>query len=302
MNKTVKVVILSVIAAALIVLVVWGITARNLMYFSHGRLQFGERQESQGVSQTVFEAEAQDIRNIRLDFVSEEIDVVVTNENKIRIEETSSSQLREEDMMRCSVNGNTLVAESGLKDNWIDFFNFLDYTDIKVTLYVPSSYQNNLELHTVSGSIDSQDVKADDLTANTTSGSIDVIGSQANKLDMDTVSGAISVEGGRFETVTANTVSGEVRADAERMNKFEADTTSGAVSASINEMPERVEIDTVSGSATVKIPENEGFTVKYDSVSGAFNCDFALAHDTYKEGGSVIAVDTVSGSIDIIKK
>lgn len=302
MYKTVKIVILSVIAAALIVLVVWGITARNLIYFSHGRLQFGEQQEGQGVSQTEFETNVQGIQNIKLDFVSEQIDVVATNEDIIRIEETSSSELRKEDMMRCSVIGNTLVAESGLKDHWINFFNFLDYADIKVTLYVPSAYQNNFDLGSVSGEINMQDATADALELHTTSGSIEVSNVQSDTLDMDSVSGELTAEGGSFEKVTADTVSGEINLEAQRMNEIKANSTSGEVNAFLNEMPARVDIDTISGSAKVAIPENDGFTVKYDSVSGDFNCDFALAHDTYKEGGSDISVDTVSGSIDIIKK
>lgn len=302
MSKTVKIIILSVIAAALIALVVWGVAAGNLFYFSHGRIQLGERQESQGVSQTEFETDVQGIQNIRLDFVSEEISVVVTNENKIRIEQTSGSELREEDMMKCGVNGNTVVAYSGLKDKWNDFFSFWGHQDIQVTLYLPASYQNNLDLHTVSGTIDAQNVNVSGLIANTTSGTVYVSGSQASKLDVDTVSGAVSVEGGRFETFSANTVSGEIMADAERINDFEADTTSGAVILSVSEMPVRVEIDTVSGSATVKLPENDGFKLKYDTVSGGMNSDFALAHNMYKDGGSDIFVSTVSGGINLIKK
>jgi lia operon protein LiaG len=302
MNKTVKIVILSVIVAALVALVIVGVNVRHLAYFSHGRLMFGERQESQGAAQTQFDADTEGIQNIRLDFISEQIEVVVTNENKIRIEETSSSELSKDDMMVCSVKGNTVVAESGLKDEWMDFFDFMDYQDIKVTLYLPSAYQNDLTLSTVSGTINTQDVKAAKLSANTTSGTIDVDGAQSDKLDLDSISGAIMVTGGRFETVTANTVSGEVRAEAERINDFDADSTSGAVNISVNEMPARVKINTVSGSATVAIPENDGFTLKYDTVSGGVNSDFALAHDMYKDGGSNIDIGTVSGGINLIKK
>lgn len=301
MNKTVKIVILSVIAAALVILVVWGATAKNLIWFSHGRLQFGEGQESQGVSQTEFEADVQGIRNIRLDFVSENIDVVVTNEPKIRLEQTCGSELSKEDMMRCTVSGDTLVAESGLKDKFV-FFSFMDYGEINVTLYVPAAYENNLDLYTVSGTIDAQDVKVSELNASNTSGSISVKGCESNKLYMNSVSGEVLVEDGSFETVTANTVSGEIQMEAQRINDFEADSTSGAISLSLSEMPARIEIDTVSGSATIKLPENDGFTLEYDTVSGGMDNDFAMAHDMYKNGGSEIAIDTVSGGINLIKK
>jgi hypothetical protein len=50
------------------------------------------------------------------------------------------------------------------------------------------------------------------------------------------------------------------------------------------------------------MPENEGFTVDFDSISGDLNgTGFDMAGGRYKNGRIEIDVETVSGSLDIMK-
>jgi DUF4097 and DUF4098 domain-containing protein YvlB len=62
-------------------------------------------------------------------------------------------------------------------------------------------------------------------------------------------------------------------------------------------------ISTVSGDAELSIPENDGFTVKYEKVSGDFECEFPITTSkntgTYKDGGASFSMSTVSGDLDL---
>lgn len=303
MSKIVKIAVLSVVAGLLIALVVWGISARSMIYFQAGRLMFGEQpSQAEGAAMSEFEADMQGVKNIRLDFVSENIDVVVTNGNTIRIEEKSSYALDKDELMVCNAGGDTVSAVSGMKNEWVGLFNFMDVADIRVTLYVPARYQGNFDLYSTSGYINVQGVTAGVLKMSSTSGALYLSGAKAETLDIGSTSGAAAVDGGEYGEVQTSTVSGEIRLEAARMDSVKAGTTSGAVTVTAGSMPALIDASTVSGSVTLALPENDGFTLDTDTVSGGVNCDFALAHDTYKEGGSTISVDTVSGAINIIKK
>lgn len=321
MSKTAKIIVLSIVGALLCAVLVWGIVIRNVVFIPFGPYFGGvERSSTEVTKQSEFEADAQGIQSIYLDLISERIDVVATNDSKIRVEETSNTILRQEDIMQCSVNNGTLLVSSGLRDNnWLSWTTF---GDIRVTLYLPASYQNNIGLHTVSGEISAQDLRAAELKIDSTSGTIKATNIQANtanmssisgemtlrdvssgSIDMHETSGNIRLKGGSFDKVAAHSTSGEIALEAQKMGSIDAGSTSGTVNASVDEMPAKISVGTVSGEVTLELPENDGFTLKTNTVSGDVNNDFAVAHGVYKEGGqNSIEVGTTSGSITIIKK
>jgi|GEM_PF-4870946 len=303
MKKIVKIVVLSVIAGILIALVAWGISAGSMIYFHNGRLMYGNQPvQAEGTAVSEFETEVQGINNIRLDFVSEAINVVVTDGNTIRIEEKASRALEPEELMVCEANGDTVSAVSGMKNEWIGLFNFMEIADIQVTLYVPAQYQGNYDLYSTSGAVTAQDIQAKTLQMNSTSGAVYLDNAKADSLELGSTSGAVAARGGEFGDVRANTVSGEIRLEAARMDTVDAGTTSGSIGIAAGNMPARIDANSVSGSVEIQLPENDGFTIKTDTVSGSVSNGFAMVDDTYKNGGSTISVDTVSGSISIIKK
>ncbi len=317
MNKTAKLIILIIIAAALCAVLVWGIAIRNVLFMPFG--PFFGMQTGDVVKQTEFETDAQGIKNIYLDFISEQITVVTTNDSKIRIEESSNGQLDQDEVMQCGVNGDTLRANSGLGDKvW---FSWGRIRDIQVTLYLPASYKNNIGLHTVSGEISAQDINAAQLKIDTTSGEIEAKNIRADSVEASSISGEMSLRdittgsinlhetsgtitlmGGSCESLSARSTSGEIMLDAERIQSVDAGSTSGSVSLSVNEMPSKINVGTVSGEVMLKLPENEGFTLKHSSVSGDLNSDFAMAHGVYKNGQNSVEVGTTSGNINIIKR
>jgi uncharacterized membrane protein len=303
MSRIVKIVILSVVAALLIILLVFGIAAQNVIYFSAGRMMFGEQTgQVEGTAVSEFEADAGEIRNIRLDFVSESIKVVVTDEDTIRIEEKSSRELSKDAVMVAGVSGDTLSAVSGLKNKWMGLFNLVDTGYIEVTLYVPADYQGNMGLYSSSGEIRVEQAKADTLRLSSVSGALYVGGAAAETFELDTTSGEIAVKGGSYGRVNADSVSGEILLQADRMESVQADTTSGSVVVEAGGMPQKIDVNTVSGSVDLLLPDNDGFTLDFDSVSGSLSNNFEMVNNVHGNGDVTVSVDTVSGSLDITKR
>ncbi|MCR4594195.1 MAG: DUF4097 domain-containing protein, partial [Clostridiales bacterium] len=86
------------------------------------------------------------------------------------------------------------------------------------------------------------------------------------------------------------------------------DTKSGALVFVADKLPSNLSIDSVSGNTNLVIPENDGFEVSFDTVSGHFNAeDFEFDHTgnvySYKNAdGADFTFDSVSGDLNIIKK
>lgn len=128
---------------------------------------------------------------------------------------------------------------------------------------------------------------------------------ELDSISVDTVSADITVSGITAESLTIDTTSGDTKVDG-KFQEIELDTVSGEFLAELLNCPEELKTDSVSGDLTVRIPDNEGFTYKKDSVSGSFNCDFNVNQKedrgTYKNGDASFSFDTVSGDISIEKR
>lgn len=134
------------------------------------------------------------------------------------------------------------------------------------------------------------------------SGDVRIWDFECKRLRISTVSGKVDLSG-RIERLSFSSVSGGLRADAlpERCS-VETDTVSGSVELRFDGCPGDVEVDSTSGDVTLWLPEDAGFELDYDSVSGDLDCDFPGLKGVY--GGEAlfsIDVSTTSGDLNIRK-
>ena len=106
-------------------------------------------------------------------------------------------------------------------------------------------------------------------------------GIHVKELEVDSVSGRIDLTGS-FEKISANSVSGSIDIVSDTMLK-------------------EFELDAVSGSTTLTLPENDGFTFTFEKVSGSFSSDVSCSQNgekyVYKDGRAEFSADVVSGSV-----
>jgi DUF4097 and DUF4098 domain-containing protein YvlB len=130
--------------------------------------------------------------------------------------------------------------------------------------------------------------------AKTVSGSIDAVG-VAGDLSMETVSGEISLAESSADRVRARTISGAVTCDLD--NPFARD----------------VHIDTVSGSITVRVPENADLAVSLGATSGGVTSAFRevptvnraathVASGRLGSGTGQLRAYAVSGSVSLLAR
>lgn len=189
-----------------------------------------------------------------------------------------------------------------LKDSSLS--GLLGQNEAKITVSIPDTVLKAMALSSVSGKVDIDGIKAENLKVKTVSGSIELTEIEAGRLEADSVSGSISSIGsfgsegtdvsttsGRIELLgtegilTVNTVSGEI--------EIEADSVQGG------------DIVSVSGSVSIELPDGQ-FSYDLGSVSGKIrvtrNGSLVESSGTSREiNGSapLYKVKTVSGSISI---
>jgi len=219
------------------------------------------------------------------------------------------------------------------------------WLDVKI----PEDWKNALEVSTVSGQITAPQLNGEEIKLNTTSGSINVaningeevqmrstsgsfkIGKaivrdlfemgtisgsfeadniEAQKVKVESTTGTVTIKNAVAEKVTSTSISGAVQMNLQE-GSAEMSTTSGEISVSFEKDFQKFKANSVSGSVTLKVPEDAGFKAEIKTVSGSIDCkDFSLKILSSKknhleaeagDGDSEIEVYTTSGSVSIKK-
>lgn len=124
-------------------------------------------------------------------------------------------------------------------------------------------------------------------------------------VDIDTASGTNSFQNCSISNVSIDTASGDV-SYVGHVTDFDCDSASADITAVLTSLPNSINIDSASGNLDLTLPENnDGFTVKLDSLSGKFTSEFETTMSgnayIYKKGTCDIEIDGVSGNVTIKK-
>lgn len=209
------------------------------------------------------------IDHIDIDWISGGVDVKYYEGDKIMIDEYDAKNkfIKEDDKLRYLVKDNRLYIAYSLNSLKLNIFNF-NSLNKQLTVLIPVELQ---------------------------------------ELVIENVSAKINIEGIKTNILSINTVSGNITTDNIIVNKvITLDNVSSKLNIDCSNVPDKINIATVSGNIQLSIPENEGFTMNYTSVSGHLYSDFQYTFNkktyTYKNGGADINISSVSGDLSILKK
>ncbi|MBR0081362.1 MAG: DUF4097 family beta strand repeat protein [Clostridia bacterium] len=127
----------------------------------------------------------------------------------------------------------------------------------------------------------------------------------ADKLDLDTASGALNVTGCAFGQVDIDTASGSGTFNACSIGKLDVDSASAGMAFDLVNTPERIDVDSMSGSFSFALPADASFKVDLDSISGkvtveGFENVSVEGNKTVVNGGQYLYdFDMVSGNVAI---
>lgn len=145
---------------------------------------------------------------------------------------------------------------------------------------------------------------ADKIQIEAVSANVNVSNLTMKELEIDSVSGVCDLRGCTADKVSVETVSGDVKCTGS-LGTLECEAVSADCTVSLNNAPQKISLESVSGDLDLTLPENSGFQVEMDNASGRFHSDFATnkngKHYSYGDGSCKIEISGVSGDVTIHK-
>lgn len=230
---------------------------------------------------------AQKISNLEIDWAAGSITILPgTDTETIRFWDDYSGD--DKYLLHYSTHGNTLKIRFCEAD-WDDFgfgIHFGTPFEKNLVIEVPESwYCEVLEIDAASSKLEVQDL-------------------HINEVEIDTASGAVSFENCNVIHLDVDTASGDVSYTGSLVT-LECDAASASIVANLQNVPQSMDLDTASGNLDITLPENAGFSVKLDTLSGKFNSefDYEVSNNRYicGNGGCTIDVSAMSGNVHIRK-
>lgn len=287
-SAIIRIIIYSVTILLLGCVLVWGIQNHNGKNYLDISNLFGGQSldyDEEGFVIGGGEVDSQDVTDVKINWTAGQVNVIAYEGDQIEMEETSDTDLEQDYEMRYQLeNGILRIQFAKSKVSFTGLFKSLNK---ELTLRIPEDFMlENIDIETTSADVLLQELSAKSMSVNTVSGEIQGDNFVTDEMDGETVSGQIVWTGGTASIVDLESVSGKIK-------------------VSFPAMPDNISIETVSGSILLGLPENDGFKVEYDKVSGDFDCEFNVKINKnaaiYKSSKSKIFMETVSGNLKIFK-
>lgn len=256
------------------------------------------------------------IDSVKLNFKISDVNVMVTDEEELRIVQYSNKELEEKELFYVTTNGNELTVYETKKD--VKFsFNLFNMRRMAYDIYIPKNYEGSIYIESVSGDIFiDKEVKLKDVEIKSTSGDITFNSAvSANKLNLKTVSGDIKLDnvnsnelilestsgdinvGRTTNYIEVKTVSGDITING-ATGKISVESTSGDISGHDFNIREKSNVKTVSGDIKISLNKDSNCKINTKTTSG----DIKLPNGVNVIGNEPYAdfdLKTTSGDIHV---
>lgn len=154
-------------------------------------------------------------------------------------------------------------------------------------IYVPMDWEaKSLEVDAASANMEIHNISAREIDFDGASGTCDFHNCNISDLDIDTASGDVNFTG--------------------TLDTLDFDAASASFIGDLQNTPSRIDMDSMSGSLDLALPEDCGFTLSMDGMSSRFNSDFygtrmQNGSHVYGDGRCRINVDGMSCDVSIRK-
>ena len=230
-------------------------------------------------------ASTEAIREIKIEWVSGSVSVEPGDVQEITFLESGNGTDKYEMVWKQS--GDELVIQYS-KDSSIAGFG-LHFGDGSkdLTVTVPRGWVcDSLELDTASTDLTVRDMIIREMEIDSASGTAKFENCTVSSLDVDTASGDVTFSGS--------------------LNELDFEAASASFTGVLENVPDKVKMDSMSGDLTLTLPEDAGFTVSLDAMSSDFSSDFPTVKKNKSyvcgDGHCKIDVDAMSGDVSILKQ
>ena len=159
-----------------------------------------------------------------------------------------------------------------------------DVQQKNLTVQIPADWVcQKLEIDSASAALEMHDLTIQTVDINTASGKCVFGNCNFYALDIDTASGDVIYSGS--------------------LHSLDCDAASAAITACFDNIPSRVDVDTMSSNVDITLPDHAGFTANMQGLStqieSEFDCTSKNGAYVCGDGGCRIDVDSVSGKLHI---
>ena len=230
--------------------------------------------------------DADQVQNIEIEWVAGSILIQPIDTDQILFSEDGVSDSKY--TMVWKHRGDTLSI-SFCEESIMDFgFGISVNTELSkdLTIYVPMDWVcDSLEIEAASASVEINDLTIRDVEFDGASGTCEFENCKVDKIDLDTASGDIRFIGS--------------------LSILDCDAASANIYAVLDNVPTRMDMDSMSGDLDITLPENAGFTLSMDGLNMDFSSDFETTmknnNHVCGDGSCRINVDAMSGDVAIRK-
>lgn len=303
MNKqTIK---LKIVLSGCCVFVLLGILIAGLSYRSNADFwgvgyDFGDYDSLVAIGEWQFE-EAIDALDI--DWLSGGATVLETTGDQVIVIE-KAPQKGAEPLAKLSVQGNQLVIDSARQWRSFGFIFNNRIKDHYLEIYLPAKMYQSITLSGTSGDYLIETLETKELGVELLSGKVTLGNIKAERSEFEVASGQITASEIIGDQLEIDLTSGNIKIGG-IFQDIDVDVTSGDAQISNRVLPKKFKAHVTSGGIALLIPENEGFAVHVDKVTGQFSGDFGYQMSNkmyrYKSGGPTFEVEMTSGHVTIDK-
>ena len=188
------------------------------------------------------------------------------------------------------------------------YWEFIQLSTVNGDVEAEDLEAGRLSLKTASGDVNLQDVSCHELAFKSASGDLECTGS-AGSVQAETASGDVKLDG-TFGSVRAATASGDLDICGS-VREIRCSSASGDVEIASDAMPEQLEVSSKSGDCEITMPDSEGFTLQFSTVSVDLDTKFSLVGPVKARSGEAIYLDggrrsfhisSISGDISLWHK
>lgn len=256
--------------------------------------------------------EVKECKEIILKFTSENIIISSTSEDKLRIVETSNSELKDEEKFTCHKNGTKIEIIQGEHKPVSSLFNLGGFNR-KVEVFIPKSYKNDLEVSSRSGNLKiNDDLNLNSIRCELSSGNLKSNGNLAsNEIELKVSSGNMSVKEVLTKKYVINAASGNVNIDS-ISGSGEVEARSGNIEMTYKDIAEYSTVKANSGNVKLNVPRDLSFDFTGECGSGDIRSTFDINYKNRHGSKATVAVglgpykkitvNTGSGNINLREK
>lgn len=126
-------------------------------------------------------------------------------------------------------NGKLHIEQKGMSFDLGKFFNFSNHKSISLplTVYVPNSYRNNVDIESVNGLIQISDLELDKVEIENVNGDVNLNNLIANQLEYDGVNADIDIVDCSIKHLYMETVNGDIQMDRIGFKRIDIETVNG---------------------------------------------------------------------------